>query len=194
MSFNPTILQHPTIPTALHGVNPRSVFGAEWWNFIREESYAKHDGCCHACGTHKSKARFQKRLEAHECYYICPDTGRVEFKAVVSLCVACHKFIHSGRLFALYTKGAVDRNHILYVLSRGFKLLSEHGLEPFWGTKQVWMELNYSGQQLKEYYNSNGIVVPDSKIAWNDWVMIIDGKEYHSKFKNHNEWYTYYNK
>ena len=67
---NPKYLTHPNIPKPLHGMNPRSILGKEWWDIKRREAYATHNYCCWACGIPKSKAKYHNWLEGHETYQI----------------------------------------------------------------------------------------------------------------------------
>lgn len=114
----PELLLHPPIPPALHGVNPRTIMGQEWWDSIRKPVYAANNHCCWACGVYQLDSGGP--LHAHECYLY--DVG--EFKAylsdVVALCEPCHKFIHSRRLRFLEKKR---------IVARGLKILKNAGLQ-----------------------------------------------------------------
>src|SRR3990167_9396936 len=83
---NPAILLHPNIPKPMHGVNPRTIMGQEWWDEQRQRAYEENNFCCWACGVHKSQAAYHKWLEAHECYEIDYIAGRMYMRIIVALC------------------------------------------------------------------------------------------------------------
>lgn len=39
MKLKPEILCQPNVPTPLHGMAPRVVFGESWWNMKRQAAY-----------------------------------------------------------------------------------------------------------------------------------------------------------
>ena len=164
----PVILTHPNIPKPLHGVNPRSILGDDWWNKVRQAAYKERDYHCFACGIHKSKAKYHQWLEAHEDYDIDYKTGIVKLKRIVALCHCCHNFIHSGRLEILLDKGEITQEKYDYIIQRGRKILKDAGLNQ-WTTEGI-----------KEAAD------------WKDWRLIIEGKEYYSKFNNISEWANHY--
>lgn len=182
---NPQYLTHPNIPKPLHGINPRTIMGQDWWDEKRYEAYATHDYRCWACGIHKTEAKYHHWLEAHEEYDIDYATGEVKLKGIIALCHSCHNFIHSGRLLMMWKRGEWPKEKCIDILRRGFDILNGAGLEPFHGTKRVWALLH------------NEDFVPGEReriqlAPWEQWHLVIDGTKHYSKFKNIYEWAEHY--
>lgn len=166
MKLRPEILMHPNIPKPLHGMAPRAILGADWWDIERKKAYASTDFHCAACGVHKNEAEYHRWLEAHELYAFNYPKGRMTFKEIVPLCHACHNFIHSGRMRALVNKGEMDKAKMILILARGEKLLKD--------------------SKLKR-------PKPPTKVAaWDQWRLILNGQEYKGKFKSFQEWMDFY--
>lgn len=165
----PTILLHPQIPKPLHGLNPRSILGKQWWDMKRQESYATHNYRCWACGIHKRSARYHQWLEAHECYQFDYAKGTARMIEITALCHSCHNYIHDGRMLHELDAGKMTEEKYEQILSHGDDLL-----EGIWCT-------------------SNPYIIDDSDTAdWEEWRLIIEGKEYRSRFKSHEEWQRFY--
>ena len=86
---SPQILLQPNIPKPLHGLNPRTLKGREWWDEQRHEAYARCGSRCWACTTHESYAKYHHWLEGHEAYAYNYDKGTAELSEVVALCHSC---------------------------------------------------------------------------------------------------------
>jgi hypothetical protein len=194
--FRPELLTHPNIPKPLHGLNPRSLLGKEWWDVHRQEAYAKYDYHCWACGTHKSQAEIHQWLEGHESYEYDYKVGSATLKEIVALCYSCHNFIHSGWLFMQAKSGKIDRPTAAHIIDRGIGICEHHKLVPFratymirellWGTYPVDVDRMIAGK---------GYVPPDAEdygVRWKDWHLVIDGKRYYSNFANYDEWDAFY--
>lgn len=164
--MRPELLTHPNIPKPLHGLNPRSLLGQEWWDKQRREAAAKEDYHCWACGVRGKDAKYHQWLEGHESYVYDYEKGVATLKEIVSLCHSCHNFIHSGRLRILLRKGSISEEKVMDILNHGRAILREYGLTP--------------------------ISPPDQIADWSQWVLIIDGKSYSGKFKSYEEWESYY--
>ena len=184
-TINPVILQHPNIPKPLHGVNPRTIFGEEWWNKTRKDAYASNNYHCFACGVHKSQAKKYKWLEAHEFWDINEHTGICEVKEIVPLCHYCHKFIHSGKLQMDLLKGKKSIDECIEILEHGFKILSDNKLKAFPGTLLFANKISANTYGVKYYKIKDDL-------AWEDYVMLYNGKYYGSKFKSCKEWEEHY--
>ena len=89
----PELLLHPCIPPKLYGVNPRSIYGQEWWDKQRKIAYVENNYHCWACGVHQLDAKGRQVLEAHECYEYDVSTYTAKMVAIVALCQYCHQFI-----------------------------------------------------------------------------------------------------
>lgn len=164
---NPIYLTHPNIPKPLHGVNPRSIKGKDWWDRERYKAYFKHDYHCWACGIHKSKAKYFQWLEGHEEYNIDYITGRVELKGIIALCHSCHNFIHSGRLRMRLNKGEITTEQYNDILCHGMDILRASNL-------------------IRITPNTENIA------SWEKWHLVIEGEKYYSPYKDINDWQQHY--
>lgn len=156
----PAILQHPTIPRAMWGLNPRTVLGQEWWDVQRKAAYAKNNYCCWACGAPRTHTRL---LEAHECYLIDYVEGTMELRLVVALDTLCHEFIHFG-----YTTATKSPLHAARVWARGTKTL---GLWPTFPPELAFLEETLKSLSL--ITSGKKTAAPSEK-----WRLLLDGKEY----------------
>ena len=169
---DPRLLLHCNIPKPLHEVNPRSIKGESWWNEQRFKVYEEQGNHCAACGVHKSQAEGKKQwLECHEIYEINWKKGRAFFIKLVALCPYCHKFIHSGRLQALYKKREIKKQEYLDIIKHGTDILEKEGL------KQLWEERH------DQCEDSPG---------WGKWRLVFEGNYYKPKFKSYKEWAKHY--
>jgi hypothetical protein len=87
------------IPTSLHGQNPRTHFGRQWWDATRKAAYAAAGYRCEICGGRGP----EHPVELHERYsydeHARPPVQRIT--GLIVLCPACHAVKH------LYRTGAV---------------------------------------------------------------------------------------
>ena len=191
MILRPKLLQHPTIPKALQGINPRTIMGPMDWEDVRYETINKQDDKCLACG-HKEK------LECHEVYNINYLTGEVKFVEFVGLCVKCHRFIHSGLLRSLYLTGKITEKFYEETMTYGLITLANAGLEPHVMTLTQWLYYagNISDGEIGIHYNNDQVAqlfeLRECKIKWDEWYLLYKDKKYYSKFKSMKEWELYY--
>lgn len=198
MIVRASLLAHPNIPKPLHGIAPRAIKGQEWWDSIREGVYALYKYRCSACGIHRDAAPYYQWLEAHECYNIDYDTGRVTLREIVGLCHACHNFIHSGRMTALVGKGEMSPTKAIEILERGFVRLKRAGFLPNPVAARLWclLKKGMDDKQAQVYLAQNGLkwVKPEpwENIPWNEWHLLFEGEKYYSKFENIAAWAAHY--
>jgi hypothetical protein len=160
----PELLLHSLIPPPLHGMAPRTILGARWWDNERRKAMAHNMWKCWACNIPKTKAKKHKWLEGHESYDIDWKAGTCRLIEITSLCHYCHNYIHRGRLEVLLRAGRLDQPLYDDILKHGNNLTA-HLSRP---------------QPIKEM------------APWPEWVLIIDGTPYQSRFKSATEWETYY--
>lgn len=168
--LKPYLLFHPPIPRPLHGLNPRSIMGQDWWDEHRIYAMAKNNHCCWACGIWKVDAKYKQWLEGHESYITDWKNGILELDEIVSLCHCCHNYIHSGLLESNFRKGRISLEKHNYIMDRGNDL-------------------------IKPLFKMESI--PDERLCqqdWRKWHIIIDGQKHYSNFKNEQDWYNYYNR
>jgi len=175
-----SILTQPNIPKPLHGLNPRTVLGKDWWDKTRFKAQKDYGYKCSACGIEKEHALEHQWLEGHEAWDINYKTGICEVTSIVPLCHYCHNFIHSGRLAALI----VDKNSkekAIKIINHGINLLCNTDLKVFPGTLVIADELGVCTKGLKSYKVF-------SNLEWSDYKMKLEGKLYKSLYKNYFEW------
>lgn len=171
--LRPEVLVGPNIPKPLHGVAPRTVLGAKWWNATKKAAYAYTDNRCLACGTHASACKYRQWMEAHEVYDIDYVAGRMLYVETVPLCHLCHCYIHDGRLRWLMFIGKLHFGKFAQVMQHGDKVLTEAGLPP---------RLPY---EVRDLQFVEGIIT-GSYAAWLNWRLVVDGKEYPpTKYESH---------
>jgi hypothetical protein len=181
----PQILLHPNIPKPLHGLNPRSIFGKEWWDIERKKAYEVNNFCCWACGIDKNKAKHHRWLEAHECYEIDYSTGIAEMKMISALCHLCHNYIHNGRLQELLNVSSITIEFYNEVMFHGSNLLAERMENIGFPKELLFLQstlISLEMVKLKMVEN----------VDWKDWKLIIDGKEYSPIHKSYEEWLKFY--
>lgn len=198
MKLRPEILQHPQIPKPLHGISPRSIMGQTWWDKQRFSIFNKQKNRCAVTGIHKNDFKHYTYLECHEIYDINYQTGEVKFVELVGLSPLCHRFIHSGLLKVLYKTGRITKEFYEEVMTHGFNILADAGLEPNVLTLLDWLYHTLSlsdteiGKRISHEQYKQLCEVKDNKIAWKSWYLLYNGKKYYSKFKNEKEWELFY--
>ncbi len=177
----PDLLQHPSIPKYLAGVNPRRIMGREWWDAHRRVVYERNNYHCFACGISAAEAPIHQWLEAHECYDYMWEEKILRYRETVALCYRCHNFIHSGRLYNVYLDGKVTREELLSVLLHGFKVLHKARLVP--SQKAVEVAKVARGAPA-DYLIYHGIQASDDSV-WHavgllnmGWVLAFRDKRY----------------
>jgi len=170
---DPTVLLAPSVIKPLHGQNPRTILGQEWWDIERRRAYRSTGHLCLACGMGKT------RLEAHEEYSIDFFLFRYTYIRAIPLCHWCHSYIHIGRLGALMERRRVSPVEYLDVKEHGDRLLREAGLN-----KQAHINKICSGN-IQSFF-------PEETGTWGKWHLFLDGRPYYSRFKNVDEWSRFY--
>lgn len=180
---NPTILCHPHIPKPLHGLNPRTINGKEWWDVTRKKVYQKYNYHCVSCGVHKRDAKKHKWLEGHEFWEVNYNTGECKVDSIQPLCHYCHQFIHSGYL-------SIRKDILIYekkeILQHGFNVLKDTELQVFPFTYRYALKLNVNTFNVKPYK------LPDVDVGWHTWHLLYNNKKYYSKYKNVHDWHKNY--
>ena len=181
----PEILTQPNVPKPMHGLNPRTLLGQEWWDRTRFAAQKRTGYRCAACGVHKTAAKGHQWLEGHEAWNIDYKTGRCEVTRIEPLCHYCHNFIHSGRLSMIMGRDKTE-SEVVEILEHGFAILAEHKLKCFGGTLALAYSLKCQTYRVREYPSPSRIA------AWGDFILVLDGVEYQSKFATYAQWEGFY--
>lgn len=197
MKTDPSILLHPNIPKPLHGLNPRSIMGQEWWDVERRKAYQSTDFHCLACGVEKSRALIHHWLEAHEYYKFDYSRGIIEIQKIVPLCHACHNYIHNGKLLRDLAKMKISQEVFWIIVGHGTSILRKNKLpnNPF------MLNVLHTVKRLGYYFPAwaNELLtipvefpVGGEGIAWEDWRLSFNGKLYSPIHKSFQEWKDFY--
>jgi hypothetical protein len=182
----PEILTHPNVPKPLHGLNPRNLKGRSWWDSKRKAVYKSTNYRCIACGVEGRDAQLKQYLEAHEYYDIDYTAGVCTLQEIVPLCHCCHNFIHSGYVLVSYQEGKRSLKTAQIILEHGFRILADNDLECFPNTLEIAHHLDSATYGVRSYS------LPVEEVAWGDWKLVFEGKEYRSKFASFREWEAFY--
>jgi len=180
----PEILMQPNVPKPLHGLNPRTILGREWWDATRFEAQRRTGYHCAACGVHKRDAKAHAWLEGHEYWNLDYASGRCEVVRIEPLCHYCHNFIHSGRL-AVCDK---DPREVFAIVNHGFAILAANSLRCFPGTLRLAEILGCDTHGVKAYKLPKAATVAE----WSDFRLVLEGREYPSLFASFDEWCEHY--
>lgn len=180
------ILLHPNIPKPLSGLNPRTI-DPVWWEECRRRAYAQFSDCCWTCGVHKSAARYQSYLDAHECYLYDYQEATATFLGVSALCYCCHNFIHDGRLYALHLRKGIATARYRAIITHGNRVLSSNRVSFQKRVGQANMVPLVDNPFVVSTHYTGG-ALPE----WNAWRLIIGKKVYKPLFKNFEEWRKHY--
>ena len=159
----PEVLLCANTVKPMHGVVPREILGKEWWDKTRMESYRSTNYHCIACGVYRSQAKEYSLLEGHELYRINYLRGRQTYLETIPLCHYCHSFIHDSRLLMLLREGKVTKLTYDSIMEHGDQVLSDAGL------------IKNRPRKVK-------------MARWEEWRLILFGKEYPPIYKNYTEW------
>lgn len=196
MKPEPEILLHPNIPKPLHGLNPRTIMGIEWWDVERRKAYASTDFHCAACGVHKSKAIIHQWLEAHEYYRFHYSLGMIEIEKIIPLCHACHNYIHSGRLMKIVLKKEISRDTFWQIVRHGTIVLRDSNLpnNPFMLAVLHSLHGKFLFPNWAEDLLSYPVDFPSGgeEIPWGNWRLKFNGKEYKPLHSSFDEWKNHY--
>ena len=179
--IRPDLLCQPNIIKPLHGLNPRTILGQKRWDFQRYKAYAKNNDCCMSCGIHKSKAKYHKRMEAHEVYLVDFETHTYRLVEIVPLCHSCHNYIHDWRLSILARKGEISMKRYNAIMRHGDTILKENGLQ----RGSVMYQMCKWDYTLWE---------PENNWTRADRWLMIEGIKYYTKFKTYMDWCNFYHR
>lgn len=161
----PELLLCGQIPAPLHGVNPRSIMGDEWWSAVRVKAIKLKKNHCHACGVHQTRAIFRQSLEGHEVYTLSIRKHRLFYVETVALCHYCHNYIHAGRLEMLFRAGKIKHDYYASILDHGDRVLARYSMKP-----------------------PAPVIIQNVVQSWSLWRMVFDGKEYPPKYRDVKAW------
>lgn len=196
MNIEPHILLHPNIPKPLHGLNPRTIMGQEWWDAERQWAYASTGYTCLACGVAKKDAKFYRWLEAHEFYKFDYSIGLIEIEKIIPLCHSCHNYIHSGRLMKMLFKAEITEQKFWTIVKHGTEILSSVKLpnNPFMLSVLHQVDSAFDSPVWVRPLLRLPINFPPrgENVDWADWRLKFNGRLYPPIHKSYEAWKKFY--
>lgn len=193
------ILTMPNIPKPLHGkgLQPRTIFGASTWNFMRKACYANADFKSEISGEVPPKGQ----LHAHELFSYNYEKQEGVFIRCIALTKREHDFIHSGRLITMFKRGVMyyPKTYVLDVVENGFKIIHEYNLEhpddePLrcYATILDYLECPELHDEIVELIEKYDIKFYEEHIKknkrWKGWHVIVGKNRYDSPFEKQSDW------
>lgn len=191
------ILSMPNVPAPMFNMAPRTVLGAKVWERTRKQCYKNANYRCEVCGYDVS-APYEK--QAHELYEFDYENRRMIFKRAVCLCRLHHinPGVHTGRALTMFKNHNVlmPRDRLMdgtrEIFERVYTYNKKHTDAPLrlFGTYLDFLKVPELKEaiegliikyQIKFYKPSKN---PESEKHWNEWRLVIDGKEYEPKYKS----------
>lgn len=163
-TLNPGLLGQANIPKPLHGINPRTIMGAQAWAKHRQV-IVQNNPYCTACGAENCT------LDLHEDYEIDYNACIMKIRSYVPLCKRCHSFIHSGLLRVWISEGTVSVQNARDILQHGIAICAKHRIQIFRGTALLAQELHVPLAGVQSW-------TPNMKSDWASWKLVYDDKEY----------------
>ena len=170
---DPTILLQPGLVKPLHGMNPRTIRGQQWWDGERRAAYRSTGYRCLAC------AVTNVQLEAHEQYAIDFAACRYRYERAVPLCHRCHQYIHLGRCEMLVRQGQMPAEEFVEIQQHGDTILAAAHL-----SKDAHL-MRLCGGDARLFF-------PEETGTWARWHLRLDSRDYYSRFKDVDEWARHY--
>lgn len=195
------LLTMPNIPKPIQGpgCQPRTIFGASAWDRMRKRTYYLANYKSEISGVDLSD---KGRPQSHEIFTIDYLTGTSTFKRCVCISPLEHLyFIHNGRAITLYKKGnpLYTAPKLLRGAEHGFKLIYEwnksHPKEPKLKCYHTFLEylkheeLADKMEALIEEYEIEFWKEDVKQMAkWEDWKVVVGGKEYPTPYADYQAW------
>ena len=198
IQLKPRLLMHGNIPRPLHGLNPRTIMGKAKWDELRQKVKVSQEFQCKACGVKSRDAWPSAWLEGHESYSIDYEAMEVKIDSIVSLCPACHKFIHSG---FLSVTDCVSNKTKAQIVQHGFDILKENSM--YVSKATAFLICNGDLPEPKGWLEPDEAVDhwlmlgPDwfceqSDIGWGKWKLFWEDNWYDCPWKSEANWAEHY--
>jgi hypothetical protein len=173
--LRPELLVHPPIPRYLHGVNPRTIKGQDWWDSVRHPVYRKSNWCCWACGSNDG-------INAHESYEYDQEHYVARLAEVVALCHDCHRFVHSFMTYSNWLHGGIKFNELERILHRGRDILTRAGLKPHILTRSLIYAIDDKSRKdvftIAAEESGNDRKQLRAFMLSRKWRLVFEGEEY----------------
>lgn len=191
------LIAMPNIPRPLHGVNPRTLLGANTWNHMRKSCYAQAEDTCEICGYKPDNLR---NRHGHEVYQIDYAHGTAKFVGVFCLCARCHLgCIHTGRALTLWKQHnpLYPTEFLLDGAEHAFKIIKSYNDDNPGADLRAYCtfldylkhdELREPMQKLIEKYDIKFYEAPEDMVEWGDWKLMIGNKEYNTPYTDKEDW------